>query len=64
MDNIKQIKFLSIDIVARRLDISRETTYRLVKSGQLKAHRFGKSIKIIESDLLEYIEQSTITVCQ
>ena len=45
-----QQKFLSPYIIARRLDLSIETVYRLIKARRLKAYRFGKCYRITEND--------------
>lgn len=42
--------FLTIEEMARRLKLSKTTIYRMVKSGQLPAAKFGRSWRASESD--------------
>jgi excisionase family DNA binding protein len=49
-------KFLTVDIAARRLELSRETVYRFVKKGIIGSYRFGGSIKISEEQIAKYIK--------
>ncbi len=41
---------------ARLLSVSRTTVYELAKSGQLKSIRVGRSVRIPESAIAEFIE--------
>jgi excisionase family DNA binding protein len=50
-------KLLSVDFVSRRLDLGIATVYRLIKKGELKAHKYGGSFKVSEKDLEEYRER-------
>ena len=40
--------------VAEMLGVSRQTVYNWMKSGKLKAHKLGGTIRINESDLKEF----------
>lgn len=53
MDN--QQKFLSPDIIARRLDLSVETIYRMIRAKRLRAYKFGKSYRIAECDYNSFL---------
>ena len=50
-----QIKFFTISEVAERLDVSLRTIRRSIKSGDLVAHRFGRVVRIAESDLRAFL---------
>lgn len=45
------VLYLSIANAARRQDVSQETIRRMIDRGELKAHKFGKSIRIKITDL-------------
>jgi excisionase family DNA binding protein len=52
---------LTVTQVAERLNLSKQSVYALVDSGDLASHRFGKrrgSIRISEADLEAYITAS------
>jgi excisionase family DNA binding protein len=48
--------FVTIPETAARLKVSPKTVRRWIEHGTLKAHRFGKQIRIAESDLAAFIE--------
>jgi excisionase family DNA binding protein len=50
--------YLTIAEVAAALRLSRMTVYRMVRAGTLAADRFGKSYRIPESAVEEYIRQA------
>ena len=39
-------RYLSVRDFARRFDLAEQTVYRLVRSGELPAVRFGRAIRI------------------
>lgn len=47
--------YLTIAEVAAALRLSRMTVYRMVRAGTLAADRFGKSYRVPESAVAEYI---------
>lgn len=49
-------KWLTVPSVARRLDMSESAVRREIKSSRLRAYKFGKLVKISESDFLKYKE--------
>ncbi|MEW5804610.1 MAG: helix-turn-helix domain-containing protein [bacterium] len=53
-------KWLTVPSVARRLDMSESSVRREIKSGRLRAYKFGKLIKILESDVLVYRESCIV----
>ncbi|MFZ6003482.1 MAG: helix-turn-helix domain-containing protein [Actinomycetota bacterium] len=48
-------RFLTPSEVAEQLRVSSMTVYRLIKSGELRAARIGKSYRISEEDVDAYI---------
>ena len=55
---ISEVKFLTIAEVAAMMRVSKMTVYRLVHSGELPAVRVGRSFRVTEKDVNEYIEKS------
>ncbi|HZU71864.1 MAG TPA: helix-turn-helix domain-containing protein [Acidimicrobiales bacterium] len=45
---------------AERLGVTLRTLYRFIDEGSLSAYRFGRVIRVRESDLDEFIERSKI----
>jgi len=52
------MKFMTMNEVAESLSVSRMTVHRLIKSGQLKALKVNKSVRIPESSFSGYVEQN------
>ena len=50
--------FLTVAEVAARIRVSKMTVYRLVHSGQLEAVRVGRSFRVPEDAVDEYIRRS------
>ncbi|MDN5853569.1 MAG: helix-turn-helix domain-containing protein [Actinomycetia bacterium] len=50
--------FLTVAEVAGRIRVSKMTVYRLVHSGQLDAVRVGRSFRVPEEAVDEYIRRS------
>jgi excisionase family DNA binding protein len=53
-------QLLSIEKAGEFLDVSASTVRRLVKTGQLKAHKIGGQIRISMADLLAFIDHSRV----
>ncbi|PWN01932.1 excisionase [Nocardioides silvaticus] len=51
-------KFLTIAEVATMMRVSKMTVYRLVHNGELPAVRVGRSFRVPESDVDEYLRKS------
>jgi excisionase family DNA binding protein len=51
-------KFLTIAEVAAMMRVSKMTVYRLVHGGELPAVRVGRSFRVAEKDVDEYIRKS------
>jgi excisionase family DNA binding protein len=48
-------RFLTPAEVADQLRVSAMTVYRLIKSGELRAARIGKSYRVLEEDVDAYL---------
>jgi excisionase family DNA binding protein len=49
-------QLLGLNAVCARTDLSKSTLYRLIASGQLRAVKVGKALRITESELSRFIE--------
>lgn len=52
------VKFLTIAEVAAMMRVSKMTVYRLVHNGELPAVRVGRSFRVTEADVDEYLRKS------
>ena len=50
-------RFLTVQEVAQLLRVSSMTVYRLIKAGDLRAVRVGKSYRLSEDDVDRYLAQ-------
>jgi excisionase family DNA binding protein len=51
----QRARFLTVAEVADALRVSTMTVYRLIKAGDLRAVRVGKSYRLTEDDVDEYL---------
>lgn len=56
--DISDVKFLTIAEVATMMRVSKMTVYRIVHSGELPAVRVGRSFRVTEKDVNDYIQRS------
>lgn len=56
--DISEVKFLTIAEVASTMRVSKMTVYRLVHNGELPAVRVGRSFRVRETDVNEYLQKS------
>ncbi|MFL6106968.1 MAG: helix-turn-helix domain-containing protein [Marmoricola sp.] len=56
--DISEVKFLTIAEVASVMRVSKMTVYRLVHGGDLPAVRVGRSFRVSEDDVNEYLRNS------
>ena len=56
--DISEVKFLTVAEVATMMRVSKMTVYRLVHSGELPAVRVGRSFRVVEADVNEYLRKS------
>lgn len=52
------VKFLTVAEVATQMRVSKMTVYRLVHSGELEAARVGRSFRVPEHAVEEYLRKS------
>lgn len=52
----EQVKWLSTGQAAKAIGITPRTLYRFIDEGQVRAHRFGRVIRVKEEDLHTFIE--------
>ena len=62
MVNEDKGKFLTVADVAEIMRVSKMTVYRLVHSGELPAVRVGRSFRVNENAVNEYLESSVYDV--
>jgi excisionase family DNA binding protein len=55
------LKALKVSEVAQELQVDRDTVYRLIKSGKLKAFKVGSDWRITEKALEEFIRKNTFS---
>ena len=58
MVNEDKGKFLTVAEVAEIMRVSKMTVYRLVHAGEMPAVRVGRSFRVHESAVSEYLEAS------
>lgn len=61
MDNptdMSEVRFLTVAEVAATMRVSKMTVYRLVHGGDLPAVRVGRSFRVTEDDVNEYLRKS------
>ncbi|GHG47062.1 hypothetical protein GCM10011331_07550 [Flavimobilis marinus] len=57
-DDAARPRFLTVAEVADEMRVSRMTVYRLVHAGELPAIRVGKSFRVPDEALRQYLEAS------
>lgn len=56
--DISETNFLTVAEVAAVMRVSKMTVYRLVHSGELPAVRVGRSFRVKQADVDEYLRNS------
>ena len=56
--DMSEVKFLTVAEVASVMRVSKMTVYRLVHSGELPAVRVGRSFRVPEDAVTEYLRKS------
>ena len=56
--DISDVRFLTVAEVATMMRVSKMTVYRLVHGGELPALRVGRSFRVTEDDVQEYLRRS------
>ncbi|SDM07895.1 DNA binding domain-containing protein, excisionase family [Corynebacterium mycetoides] len=62
MANEEQGKFLTVAEVAEIMRVSKMTVYRLVHAGDLPAVRVGRSFRVNERAVRDYLDSSVYNV--
>jgi len=57
---MSEVKFLTVAEVAAMMRVSKMTVYRLVHSGELPALRVGRSFRVPEQAVNDYLRDSFI----
>lgn len=57
-DSVSAIRFLTVAEVATTMRVSKMTVYRLVHNGTLEAVRVGRSFRVPEKAVQEYLGKS------
>ena len=58
--DISEVKFLTVAEVAATMRVSKMTVYRLVHAGTLPAVRVGRSFRVPEQAVHDYLRQSYV----
>ena len=56
--DLSEARFLTVAEVAAMMRVSKMTVYRLVHNGELPAVRVGRSFRVTEDDVDEYLRKS------
>ena len=57
-ERLSEVRFLTVAEVAALMRVSKMTVYRLVHSGELPAVRVGRSFRVPEGDVDDYLRKS------
>jgi len=55
---LSEVRFLTVAEVAQTMRVSKMTVYRLVHNGELEAVRVGRSFRVPESAVDDYLKKS------
>ncbi|MGH3322157.1 MAG: helix-turn-helix domain-containing protein [Streptosporangiaceae bacterium] len=58
--SLSEVRFLTVAEVARMMRVSKMTVYRLVHSGELPAVRVGRSFRVPEQAVDDYLHDAFI----
>jgi excisionase family DNA binding protein len=57
---LNEVRFLTVAEVATIMRVSKMTVYRLVHSGELEAIRVGRSFRVPEQAVTEYLREAFV----
>ena len=57
---LAEVKFLTVAEVAAAMRVSKMTVYRLVHSGELPAVRVGRSFRVPEQAVHDYLDKAFV----
>lgn len=55
---LAEVRFVTVAEVATLMRVSKMTVYRLVHGGELPAVRVGRSFRVLEEDVHEFLRKS------
>lgn len=58
--NFSDVRFLTVSEVAEVMRVSKMTVYRLVHSGEMPAVQFGRSYRVPESAVTDYLKEARV----
>ncbi|MHA7276951.1 helix-turn-helix domain-containing protein [Arthrobacter sp. Hz1] len=58
--NFSDVRFLTVAEVADMMRVSKMTVYRLVHSGEMPAVRFGRSYRVPESAVEQFVKGAAV----
>ena len=56
LDGLREVRFLTVAEVAAVMRVSKMTVYRMVHSGELPAVRVGRSFRVPEQAVQDYLK--------
>lgn len=62
VDGLSSVKFLTVAEVAAIMRVSKMSVYRLIHAGDLEAVRFGRSFRVPEKAVNDYLKGSFFDV--
>lgn len=51
---------LTVKMVAEKLSLSLAKVYELIQSGELPCHRFGRSVRVSEEQLRQFLNETRV----
>lgn len=58
--NLSEVQFLTVAEVAGMMRVSKMTVYRLVHAGELPAVQFGRSYRVPESAVEDFVRKARV----
>jgi excisionase family DNA binding protein len=55
-EGLREVRFLTVAVVAAVMRVSKMTVYRMVHSGELPAVRVGRSFRVPEKAVQDYLK--------
>lgn len=62
IEDLSEVRFRTVAEVATIMRVSKMSVYRLIHSGALEAVRFGRSVRVPEKAVHEYLKGSLFDV--
>jgi excisionase family DNA binding protein len=57
---LENIRFMTVAEIAKLMRVSKGTVYRLIQSGELESIRFGRSYRVPEQVVNEYMRSAKV----